>query len=80
MAALRHLGIGREDYVTQQGEAEARGRAEPHKEGQRRHAGFRVRADKEGEARAAKASETGLWGPGCPASPPPGVIDSPGRG
>lgn len=48
--------------MTQQGEAEARGRAEPHREGQRRHAGFRVRADKEGEARAAKASETGLWG------------------
>lgn len=52
--------------MTQQGEAEARGRAEPHKEGQKQHAGFRVRADKEGEA-GAKASKTGLWGPGCPA-------------
>jgi hypothetical protein len=61
--------------VTQQGEAEARGRAEPHKEGQRQHAGFTVRADKEGEAGeagGAKASKTGLWGPGCPALPPPG--------
>lgn len=52
--------------MTQQGEAEARGRAEPHKEGQRQHAGFRVRADKEGEA-GAEASKTGPWRPGCTA-------------
>lgn len=69
MAAFRQLGIGREDFVTQQGEAEARGRAEPREEGQRQHAGFRVSADKEGEA-GAKASKTGLWGPGCPVLPP----------
>lgn len=52
--------------MTQQGEAEARRRAEPHKEGQRQHARFRVRADKEGEA-GAKAGKTGLWRPGCTA-------------
>lgn len=55
--------------MTQQGEAEARGRAKPRKEGQRQHAGFRVRADREGDA-GAKASKTGVWGPGCLALPP----------
>lgn len=54
-------------FVTQQGEAEARGRAEPCKEGQRQHTGFRVRADREGEDTGAKASKMGLWGPGSSA-------------
>lgn len=53
--------------MTQQGEAEARGRAEPRKEGQRQHPGFRVRADREGEDAGAKASKMGLWGPGSSA-------------
>lgn len=53
--------------MTQQGEAEARGRTEPCKEGQRQHTGFRVRADKEGEDTGVKASKMGLWGPGSSA-------------
>lgn len=57
-------------FVTQQGEAEARGRAEPCKEGQRQHPGFRVRADREREDAGAKASKMGLWGPGSSALPP----------
>lgn len=54
--------------MTQQDETEGRGRAEPRKEGQRQHTGFRMRADRE-EDLGAKASKTGLWGPGGSALP-----------